>query len=190
MEVIKNKKGQVAVEFIMMFVLCVSVIIYVFYFCFSLASLEYKTYVEFMVGRAITSSSPKYADKKNRADQIITQFNTTSSHYGSSTVTGPLSCDLNSTDGFRGIMAYGANGAVNYDVVSNAGVACELPMPYVLPSILTRKSGSAFSVAIESMTGSEISDDHCKCALDITKTWKQCLDETPGNSEVYIDNGC
>jgi len=189
-EAIKNKKGQVAVEFIMMFVLCVSVIIYVFYFCFSLASLEYKTYVEFMVGRAITSSSPKYADKQVNANEILKQFDAPSSHYGSSTVTEKLSCDLDPSKGYRGIMAYGATGNVDYDVSSNAGVACGVKMPYVLPSILTRNSGSGFNVAIESMTGSEISDAHCKCALDFTKTWEQCLDENATSSEVYIDNGC
>lgn len=189
MDTIKNKKGQVAVEFIMMFVLCVSVIVYIFYFCFSLASLEYKTYVEFMVGRAITSSSPKYTDKKIRAEQVLGQFNTTDSHYGSSTVTGPLQCEFGDpASGYRGVMDYGTSG-VDYDVVSNAVMACSLPMPYILPSIITRKAGNTFNVAIESMTSSEMSEDHCRCALDLLKTWKQCLDET-FTGGVYVDNGC
>lgn len=185
---LKNKKGQVAVEFIMMFVLCVSVVIYVFYFCYSLASLEYKTYVGFMAGRAISSSSPSYSDKKDRADNVINQFNTTASHYGSTMVTGPLQCNFDSSNGYRGIMEYGAVG-VDYYVVSNAGVACQLPMPYVMPSLLTKSMSGSFSVGLESMTGSEISDKHCNCALDFSKNWKSCLSEEAGSGGI-IDNGC
>ena len=61
----KNNKGQVAVEFIMMFVVCVSVLIYIFYLSFSLASVQYKNYITFMIGRAVAASAPTYAEKKN-----------------------------------------------------------------------------------------------------------------------------
>lgn len=189
METVKDRKGQVAVEFIMMFVLCVSVIIYIFYFCYSLASLEYKTYVQYMVGRTITASSKKYDEKKGRADAIIAQFNVMPSHYAATRVTSPLMCqDLDPTNGYRGILDYGTAG-INYDVVSNVGVACSLSMPYVLPSIISGRGANALNVAIESMTGSEISDEHCKCALGLENNWKNCVDENISGS-YYIDNGC
>ncbi len=183
----KSKKGQVAVEFIMMFVLCVSVIIYVFYFCYSLASLEYKSYVQYMVGRTITSASEKYNDKVTGVNSLLTKFNTTDSHYGATDATGKLDCDLDASQGFRGILQYG-NG-VRYPVVSNVGVACSVTAPLILPSILT-KTKDSLTVTIESMTGSEISDEHCKCALGIDKTWSNCVNEASSGTEVFIDNGC
>jgi len=130
----------------MMFVLCVSVIIYIFYFCFSLASLEYKTYVEFMLGRTITSSSPTYTFKQAREGQVLQQFHANASQFGPSTVTGDLTCLLEPSKGYRGTMLYGTNN-VNYDVTSNAGIACGLSMPHVLPSMLTGNSSNMLKVA-------------------------------------------
>jgi hypothetical protein len=173
----------------MMFVLCISVIIYIFYFCYSLASLEYKSYVQYMLGRTITSASVKYSEKKQDADNLLTKFNTTDSHYGATLITGRLDCNLDSSQGFRGILQYGTGG-VNYNVVSNVGVACSVKAPMILPSLITSKSTGPLTVTMESMTGSEISDDHCKCALGLDKTWSNCVSEGNSGTEVYIDNGC
>jgi len=184
----KSKKGQVAVEFIMMFVLCVSVIIYVFHFCYSLASLEYKSYVQYMVGRTITSASETYNDKVTEVNNLLEKFDTAGSHYYEADATGKLDCDLDASQGFRGILQYG-NG-VRYPVVSNVGVACSVTASLILPSILTNKSTGSLTVTMESMTGSEISDEHCKCALGIDKTWSNCVNEASSGTEVFIDNGC
>jgi len=53
-----NKKGQVAVEFLIMFILCASLLFYIFYFAVSLSALQYQQYVTFMIGRAIPHLLP------------------------------------------------------------------------------------------------------------------------------------
>lgn len=181
-----NEKGQVAVEFMLMFIVVISVIIYAFYFAFSLASIHYRSYETFMIGRAILSSSKNYSDR-------LTSANTVKQGYDASDATSyPTTrnyvCDLGGT-GFRGILDYGF--PADFDVFSNAGIACSFNADYVLPSILTGSSGNTSKLAIESMTGSEMSDGHCECLVgDPKQTWGGCLDEHGGVANPLIDNGC
>jgi Flp pilus assembly protein TadG len=176
---LKDKKGQVAVEFVFMFVICASLLIYVFYFAISLATLQNREYGAFMVGRSITSSSQNDTTKKANAAKTLAMYNgTTSSGYS---IVSKLTCDLDQSNGFRDILNYGAG--AGYDVVSTTGIACSVTMPFVLPL------GKPLNVAIEAMTGSEITNDHCSCALDFKRGWKNCF-SSGGLERSYIDNGC
>jgi hypothetical protein len=80
-----------------------------------------------------------------------------------------------------------------YNVFSNAGIACSVYANYILPAVVTRSGGNQLKVAIESMTGSEITEEHCDCAVDPSKTWKECLQVVSQSNTIqsfYIDNGC
>ena len=185
---VNGKKGQVAVEFILMFVFVISVIIYAFYFSVSFAALHYKSYEAFMVGRAVLASSDKYSTRLSRAQDVQTMYDQSAA--SKITMVSALQCNFSSQDGgFRGIMDY--KYSTGYDVYSNAGIACSVYANYILPSIVTRNSGNTLQVAVESMTGSEISDEHCKCAMDPGKKWSDCLQEG-GQPTIkpVIDNGC
>ena len=193
---IKCKKGQVAVEFLFMFIIASTLLIYIFYFALSLSALQYKQYITYMVGRAITSSSPTYADKSNRATLVLGMYNGTDS--SKLAVAGAPVCSIDdSSTGFRYLMDYWPGdpiaGKPSYRISSTAGIACSVTLPNVLPGILLGKSTS-LAVAIESMTGTEMSDDHCKCLLDFTKTWEDCLPLPGGGGGLptyaIIDNGC
>ncbi len=181
-----SKKGQVAVEFVMMFVLVISVIIYAFYFAVSFAALHYRSYEVFMIGRAILASSKSYGDKLSRANEVKAKYD------GASVITAVSApvCDLNPSNGFRGIMDYGFPSGFN--ISSNAGIACSVYANYLLPGIITRSSGNQLMLALESMTGSEISDDHSQCAMDPKNKWMDCLaSSATGGSvlNVIADNG-
>ncbi len=141
-----------------------------------------------MLARTITSASEKYSQKKLDADNLLTKFDTPDSHYGATLITGRLDCELDPSQGFRGILQYGTG--VSYGAFSNVGVACSVIAPRILPSLITGKSTGPLTVTMESMTGSEISDEHCKCALGLDKTWSNCVSEGNSGTEVYIDNGC
>jgi hypothetical protein len=189
---VKGKKGQVAVEFLFMFVIASTLLIYIFYFSLSLSALQYKQYITYMVGRTITSSSPTYAKKGGRATMLLAAYNTTDS--SKLTVAGPPVCSIgDSSTGFRNILQYwpSADIGLRYDIFSTAGIACSVSLPDVLPGILLGKSKS-LAVAVESMTGTEMSDEHCKCLLNFGKTWKDCLGPGAGVSadDAIIDNGC
>lgn len=178
-----SKKGQVAVEFVMMFVLVISVIIYAFYFAVSFTALHYRSYEVFMIGRAILSSAKTYNEKGTYAAGIQAQYDSAAVI---TTVSKPT-CDMDLTKGpgFRGIMDYGY--PANFSIFSNAGIACSVNANYLLPSLITRSNGNQLQVAIESMTGSEISNKHSECAMDPTKTWEDCI--TEGQSvNVFADN--
>lgn len=183
-----NKKGQVAVEFILMFVLVVSVIIYAYYFAVSFAAVHYRSYQTFMVGRTIFASTKDYQDRKIRADAIMDLYEQRAS--AKLGVTKDFKCDMDPSKGFRGTMDYGYS--IKFNVFSNAGLACSFSSDYILPALITRNSGNNVELALESMTGSEISDDHCKCSMQIDKTWLDCLNISSGNQifEPTIDNGC
>jgi len=190
---INNKKAQVAVEFLFMFIVSAVVIIYIFYFALSLSALQYRQYATFMVGRAITSSSPSYDNKRMRASAIRTSYDSTPS--SKMEVTKNFLCSIsnaNAADGFRNVLKYWSGDLDNprYDIFSTAGIACSVDMPYILPNIIAGTGGETLEVAIESMTGSEISDDHCRCLLDFKKKWKECLEENVGGGLAIIDNGC
>ncbi|MEI6092276.1 MAG: hypothetical protein WCQ47_01160 [bacterium] len=189
-----NIRGQVAVEFLIMFILSASLLFYIFYFAVSLSALQYKQYVTYMVARAITSSSPTYAEKGARASMIKSMFDVADGSKNLSATWGASQCSINdSSTGFRNIMKYygGAEG-LDYSIFSTAGIACSVDMNQVLPGILSGSSGK-LSVAVESMTGSEISEAHCKCLLsEFNSTWLDCINDT-GNynlNGVAIDNGC
>ncbi|MCX6113135.1 MAG: hypothetical protein NTY22_07655 [Proteobacteria bacterium] len=186
-----NRRGQVAVEFLIMFILSASLLFYIFYFAISLSALQYQQYVTFMVGRAITSSSSTYADKSTRANAVLASFSGTDSSK-LLVVSAPV-CSINdSSTGFRNIMKYwgGNQTGLRYSTFSTAGIACNVQMSQVLPNILLGSKNN-LTVAIESMTGSEISDDHCKCLInDYNNTWEDCLTSGGTANAVMIDNGC
>ena len=184
-----NRKGQVAVEFLLMFIIVISVIIYAFYFAFSLASLHYKTYVTFMVGRSVLASSKNYQTTLNRAKAELASFES-SDVAKTQRATTNFECSLDaSPQGFRGILNYG--NPVRFDVFTNAGIACSMDVDNILPSVLTGSSGNSLKIAIESMTGAELSEDHCKCLMDFSKKWGDCLNEViSGQAISPIDNGC
>lgn len=188
-----NKKGQVAIEFLIMFILSASLIFYIFSFAVSLSALQYKQYVTYMVGRAIASSSPTYAMKGIRADALKSMFDVADGSMISSVTWGAAQCSLSdSSTGFRNILKYWGNDmGLSYSIFSTAGIACSVDLSQVLPDILYGGSGK-LSVAIDSVTGSEMSDAHCKCLLsDFKNTWQDCINDTGNyNSGAVIDNGC
>jgi Class III signal peptide len=190
----QSKKGQVAVEFLLMFILVISVIIYAFYFAVSFAALNYRSYQTFMVGRAILSSSDSYATKLTRATTVNDMYEQSLDTAIKNNISKTFTCDFsgNNAIGFRGIMDYGFK--PDFDVFSNAGIACSVYANYILPAVVTRSGGNQLKVALESMTGSEITDDHCLCALDPNNTWGGCLQSVSQSSSnqplFYIDNGC
>jgi len=189
----KSKKGQVAVEFLLMFILVISVIIYAFYFAVSFAALHYRSYEVFMVGRTILSSSKSYGVKLSRANEVKDMYDKSLSPAIASNISRELTCDFsgNNAKGFRGIMDYGY--PVKFNVASNAGIVCSVYANYILPAVVTRSGGNQLKVAIESMTGSEITEDHCLCALDPNATWGDCLQIVSQGSTIknfFIDNGC
>jgi len=185
----RSKKGQIAVEFILMFVLVVSIIIYAFYFAVSFASLHYRTYEVFMINRAILASSPTDTQKGTRAKEVLEMYEASPSVTQISATSG-LVCDFGSgIGGYRGIMDYGF--PIKFNVSSNAGVACSVYANYVLPTLITGSGGNPFQVAIESLIGSEMTEDHCNCALDPTLTWSDCLGgSSTTHIQTFIDNGC
>jgi hypothetical protein len=188
-----NKKAQVAVEFLFMFIISASVIIYIFYFALSLSALQYRQYVAFMVGRAVTSSSKNYDTKRVRAVAVQSSYDMTPS--SKMDVSQGFQCSVNSSDagqGFRNILQYwsGTLDTERYDIFSTAGIACSVKMPYILPNIIAGTGGQTLELAIESMTGSEISNEHCRCLLDFKKDWKECLGESVGGNLAIADNDC
>ena len=194
MTLIRSKKGQVAVEFLMMFILVVSVIIYAFYFAVSFAALHYRSYEAFMVGRAILSSSSNYSTKLSRAKEVKDMYDSSLDPAIAKNVSRKFDCDFtgNNSLGFRGIMDYGI--PTDFSVFSNAGIACSVYADYILPAVVTRSGGNQLKVAVESMTGSEMTEDHCTCALNPDQTWKECLrivtQGTTNQTTYVIDNGC
>jgi hypothetical protein len=164
----------------MMFVLVISVIIYAFYFAVSFTALHYRSYEVFMIGRAILSSSKSYNDKALRANYVKAAYD----EAAVITAVKAPSCEMDATQGFRGTMDYGF--PPKFYVSSNAGVACSVYANYLLPAVITRNSGNQLQVAIESMTGSEMSEDHAKCAMDPGKMWGDCLQG--GGINVVADN--
>jgi uncharacterized protein (UPF0333 family) len=181
---LKEKKGQVTVEFILMFIISASFLIYITFFSFTLTNLQYKEYIAFMMGRVVSASAQSYSTKKDNALELKNLYESTSS--ASMTVTTPLECSLYTNNGFRKILNYGAD--IAYDVVSITGIACSTKLNNILPSM------RPVSVAMEMMTGSQISDKHCECSLKFSNAgyWKTCLNEaSSGNTEKgLIDNGC
>jgi len=186
----KSKKGQVAVEFLMMFILVISVIVYAFYFAVSFAALHYRSYEVFMIGRAILSSSKSDSVKLSRAQEVQTMYDSSLDPAIAKNISANLSCDFggNSSKGFRGIMDYGY--PAKFNVSSNAGIACSVYANYILPAVVTRSGDNQLKVAIESMTGSEITEEHCECALSPEKTWGECLQSAQTFPNLFIDNGC
>ena len=182
MKLRRSKKGQVAVEFVMMFVLVISIIIYAFYFAVSFAAIHYRSYEVFMIGRAILSSSANYNLKASRANEIKAGYDAAAQI---TAVSAPV-CELDPTNGFRGIMNYGYS--TGFNIFSDAGIACSVYANYLLPAMITKSGGNQLQVAIESMTGSEISDDHAKCAMDPKNRWMDCLKGGQGLN-VFADNG-
>ena len=177
----RSKKGQVAVEFVMMFVIVISIIIYTFYFAASFAAMHYRSYEVFMVGRTLLSSSKDYATRASNANAVKAGYDASATI---TAVTAPI-CEIDPTQGFRGTMDYGF--PVKFNVSSNAGVACSVYANYLLPAIITRNGGNQLQIAIESMTGSEMSEDHVHCAMDPSKTWSDCFQGGFGVS--FADNG-
>jgi len=190
----KAKKGQVAVEFLLMFILVISIIVYAFYFAVSFAALHYRSYEAFMVGRAILSSSSSYSAKLTRAQAVKDMYDKSLSPAIVKNISKNFSCafDGSNSNGFRGIMDYGYS--VDYNVFSNAGIACSVYADYILPSVVTRSGNNQLKVAVESMTGSEMTEDHCMCALNPDSTWGECLKIVSQSSTTqilfFIDNGC
>jgi hypothetical protein len=191
---IKNKRAQVAVEFLFMFIIAAALIIYIFYFALSLSVLQYRQYLTFMVGRAVSSSSKDYETKRVRAVAVQSVYDMTES--SKMDVSKDFVCSLDASDagkGFRNVLQYwsGDVDKPRYDIFSTAGIACSVEMPYILPNIISGTGGKSLKLAIESMTGSEISNEHCRCLLDFKKTWEDCLSEQVGGQDLAIvDNDC
>ena len=191
---LNNKKAQVAVEFLFMFIISASVIIYIFYFALSLSVLQYRQYMTFMTGRAITSSSPSYSVKSTRAGAVSDMYNNTAS--SSMNVSTGFECSIDdqaANQGFRNVLQYwsGEGDKPRYDIFSTAGIACSVNLPYLLPNVIAGTGGQSLTVAIESMTGTEISDAHCKCLMNFKNNWSDCLQENDGGQGLaIIDNDC
>jgi hypothetical protein len=176
---LKDTAGQVAVEFILMFIIVAFIIFYIWRLSLSLAALQIREYATFMVGRAITASYETDAEKANRASQVMEMYNGSDGFAVSDVIASPLYCNITG-NGNRAV--WGNTGELDWDSVSDTGVACGIMLNSIMPV------GAALPVVSESMTWSEISDAHCRCALQFDKMWKDCL-RSDGDGK-YTDNHC
>lgn len=176
----KNKKGQVAVEFILTFSVFLILFILLYRFSLSLASTQLRQYITFMAGRSAASGTYSYSDKVNNINATIDQY-TSSDGAISSSLVSEFVCSNNGSNSYqRGNLLYNS-GQVNYDLGANAGVACKITTSPMIGSV---------DFVSEAMIGSDISIKHCKCLLDFKKTWQECLGEGAGNEKSFSDNGC
>lgn len=72
---IKNTTGQVAVEFILMFVIVSVIVIYIWNLSIGLAALQVREYASFMVGRAITAAYDSNDKKSSAASAVMSLYN-------------------------------------------------------------------------------------------------------------------
>lgn len=178
---LKNKSAQVAVEFILMFSIVSFIIFYIWKLCLTLSALQIREYTTFMVGRTITASASTYSEKKDNASAVMNVYNSSDSSNIASSLVSSLDCDIDpSGNGGRGL--YWNQNKVDWFSVSDVGVVCGVKLSGVIPG------GGPLDVVSESMTWSEISDAHCRCALQFDKTWKDCLKQD--GTKKYTDNGC
>lgn len=177
---IRNKKGQVAVEFILTFSVVIVLFILLYRYSLSVVSLQYHQYITFMAARSAASGTQNYADKVTNIQSTITQYRNSEGVMSNALVSGFVCSNDGGSPSQRGNLAYNT-GKVDYSLGANAGIACKISM-----TPLTSK----VDFVSEAMLGSAISEDHCKCLLDFTKTWKDCLNEGGGNKKSISDNGC
>lgn len=175
-----NSEGQVAIEFILMFILVAFIVFYIWNLCIGIAALQLREYATFMVGRAVTASYKTYDEKKQSAENVMGMYNSGNGFVASAGVASKISCDINNS-GNRGL--YSNKGNVDWFTVSDVGVACSMTVKGIMPM------GEALNLVSESMTWSEISDEHCECALQFDQTWKKCADGSSPSTK-FIDNGC
>jgi hypothetical protein len=191
-----NRRGQVAVEFMLMFILVGTIFLYIFSFAISMSAAQIRSYAAYMVGRAAFSAASTNSVKGTNALATISQWNSSDGLGTTSLAASIIHCgNLQSSAGqsFRDIMQYSQSG-LNYDVVSNAGVACSFELYHVLPPPPVSEQGENLKVAADAMLGSQISDDHCKCGMILQNTWKGCVGGDGTGASVtnagLIDNGC
>ncbi|MBN1114005.1 MAG: hypothetical protein JXA66_01555 [Oligoflexia bacterium] len=190
-----QRKGQVAVEFMFMFILVGMLMAYIFKFAVTTAALEYREYAAFMVGRAITASAVSYTEKATKASMVNSLYNDSAGMKVTKAGSPPndLQCSENIGEGrdnaFKNAITYGTGS--DYASVSNTGIACSITLGEILPV-----STEEFKVVIESMTGSEISDTHCNCEMDFNNDWAACVSNPLENPPAVnsggglLDNGC
>ena len=187
---IKSTAAQVAVEFLIVFIIFSGFMFYIYGLGVSLAGLQHAEYFGFMVGRSITTSAKKYGSGNATGSPGRTKYTSAvlvKSWYNKNRTilsVSEMQCGLDGTSGYRDILNYGAG--VGPNIASTTGVACKVSAPGLLPIQI-----KPFELAFDVMMGSDISDDHAKCAMSFTKTWEDCLGEgTPLDTEVIIyDNG-
>lgn len=179
----RNRRGQVAVEFILTFSVVIVLFVLIYRFSISLATVQLKQYITFMAGRAAASGTATYTDKQAN---IQATLDTYAGSTGSKAVglVREFTCSSTTAEGSkehqRGIISYN-KGTVDFDVGSNAGLACMINISPLISNV---------SLVSEAMLGSDISESHCRCLLDFKKSWLECLDENEGVAESYEDNGC
>lgn len=67
---LNNSEGQVAIEFILMFILVAFIVFYIWNLCIGISALQLREYATFMVGRAVTASYKTY-DEKNKVLKML-----------------------------------------------------------------------------------------------------------------------
>lgn len=107
-------------------------------------------------------------------------YNGSDGFTASAGVASKISCDIDN-NGNRGL--YWNKGDIDWFAISDVGVACSMTVKGIMPM------GEALDVVSESMTWSEISDEHCECALQFDQTWKKCINGSSSGTK-FIDNGC
>jgi hypothetical protein len=178
---IAGRKAQVAVEFIIMFAIVGFVVFYIWRLSITVTALQLREYATFMVGRAVTASYSTNAVKIAAAKEVMADYNGADGIKNISLgAASPIDCFFGNNEQNGGRNLFGS--PVDWDFVADAGVTCSIQLYGIVPV------GGPLGVVSESMTGSEITDAHCGCALDFGASWKGCIN---GSGKTgYTDNGC
>jgi len=177
----RNKKGQVAVEFIITFSIVIILFILLYRFSISLAQINLHQYITFMGGRAAASGTSSYSVKASNVESTISTYLNANGANLSSLVKNFKCINETGEAHQRGNLAY-FRGEVNYSIGSNAGIACSFSISPIINEV---------KLVSEAFIGSDISSAHCKCLLDYKNTWRDCLGEGSATEKSAIsDNGC
>jgi len=177
----RNNKGQVAVEFIIVFSVVIVLFIFLYRFSISLSQISLRQYITYMGGRAAAASTSTYDDKASNVETTLGSYLNSSGATSSSLIKNFKCTNENGAAHQRGNLAYAA-GQINFDIGSNAGIACSYSITPILNNV---------DLVSEAFIGSDISSNHCKCLLDFKNRWGDCISEYPPGEKASIsDNGC
>lgn len=190
-KIINNIMAQVAVEFLIVFIIFSGLMFYIYGLAVSLTGLQHAEYVGFMVGRTITASAKRYGSSNATGGSGRTKYTSAvlvKSWYNKNRTirsVGEMYCGLETTTGYRKILDYSPK--IGPNIASNTGVACRVNAPRLLPLVI-----GDFELAFDELMGSDISDDHAHCSMSFKNNWTKCIEEEIPDADTEIivfDNG-